>query len=409
MMATRMSKGLRILVSGMIAGDPYQGGATWAVLQYVLGLRAAGHDVYFIEPILPTSIRPQGAALAASVNARYFHEITTAFGLAGRAALLLHGTVETIGLAYADLVAAARECDVLINISGMLTDSRLLEFISRRVYLDLDPAFNQLWSAVDGIDVRLDGHTHFITVGLAIGTTGCAIPTCGRTWLHTLQPIVLAEWPVRPADSSGAWTTVGNWRGYGSIRHQGVLYGQKAHSLRQFIDLPERTRARLQPAWAIHPGEVKDLEALRAHGWDLVDPATVASTPDSYRNFIQQSKGELGIAKSGYVESQCGWFSDRSLCYLASGRPVVAQETGFSRFLPTGEGLLAFSSIDDLVDAIESVNADYTRHCRRARQIAEAHFEADLVLGRLLERVGAANDPLIMSHGGPEGPRYSSR
>jgi len=402
-------KGLRIFVSGMIAGDPYQGGATWAVLQYVLGLRAAGHDVYFVEPILPASIRPQGAPLYASVNARYFHEVTTAFGLSGRAALQRRGTDETIGLAYTDLIDAARRCDVLINISGMLTDSRLLEGISRRVYLDLDPAFNQLWSAVDGIDVRLDGHTHFVTVGLAIGRTGCEIPTCGRTWLHTLQPIVLSEWPARPSVSSGAWTTVGNWRGYGSIQHQGVLYGQKAHSLRRFIDLPQRTRARLQPAWAIHPGEVRDLEALRAHGWDLVDPATVARTPDSYREFIQRSKAELGIAKSGYVESQCGWFSDRSLCYLASGRPVVAQETGFSRFLPTGEGLLAFSSIDDLVDAIESVSADYDRHCRRAREISEAHFEAELVLGRLLERVGAAyDDTLMKSHGRPEGSHYNS-
>ena len=138
-----------------------------------------------------------------------------------------------------------------------------------------------------------------------------------------------------------------------------MLYGQKAHSLRA-VHRPARPHAARTSAGAGHPSrrEVKDLEALRANGWDLVDPAEVAATPDSYQRFIQRSKGELGIAKSGYVESRCGWFSDRSVCYLASGRPVVAQETGFSRFLPTGEGLLAFSTIDEAVDAMEAVEAE---------------------------------------------------
>jgi hypothetical protein len=194
-------------------------------------------------------------------------------------------------------------------------------------------------------------------------------------------------------DATAAWTTVGNWRGYGSIQHEGVFYGQKAHSFRQFLELPGRTHAQLRPALAIYPGEVKDLEALKTNAWDVVDPAEVAATPASYRQFIQRSKGELGIAKSGYIESRCGWFSDRSVCYLASGRPVVAQDTGFARFLPSGEGLLPFSTVDEVVEAIESVSADYETHCRRAREIAEAHFRSDLVLGRLLESVGAAGDP----------------
>ena len=372
-----------------MAGDPHQGGATWAVLQYVLGLRALGHDVYFVEPILPASIRPEGAPLSSSVNAQYFQDVTTRFGLGGRAALSRQDTKETVGLEYADLSDAARGCDILLNISGMLTDARLLSVIPCRAYLDLDPAFNQLWHAIEAVDMRLGNHTHFVTVGLAIGTPECDVPTCDRTWLRTLPPVVLSEWPMTPADSDSAWTTIGNWRGYGSIRHQNVLFGQKAHSFRRFMELPGRTRARIRPALAIHPGEVKDLEALAVNGWDVVDPMQVAATPHAYRDFIRRSKGEVGIAKSGYVESRCGWFSDRSACYLASGRPVVAQDTGFGRLLPIGEGLLAFTSTDELVDALESVDADYDRHCRCAREIAETHFRAELVLARLLERLGA--------------------
>ena len=383
-----MTNRLRIFVSGMMAGDPHQGGATWAVLQYVLGLRSLGHDVYFVEPMTTAAIRPCDGGLHASINARYFRDVTTAFGLTDRAALLVQGTLETVGLGYHTLLAAAKGCDLLINISGMLTDAWLLDVMPRLLYLDLDPAFNQLWHAVEGVDMRFDGHTHFATVGLAIGTPDCDVPTCGLTWLRTVQPVMLSAWPMADGESGAAWTTVGNWRGYGSIEHRGVLYGQKAHSLRGFMTLSGRTRARLQLAMAIHPAEVKDLEALRANAWDLVDPAEVAATPASYQRFIQRSKGELGIAKSGYVASRCGWFSDRSVCYLASGRPVVAQETGFSRYLPTGEGLLAFSTIDEAVAAMEAVEAGYLKHCRRARALAEEHFRADLVLSALLERVG---------------------
>lgn len=383
---------LRIVVSGMIGSDPHQGGATWAVLQYVLGLLSLGHDVFLVEPIATTSLRPAGAPLVESINARYFRDVAVRFNLASRAALLRQDTGETVGLPYGRLVEAARSSDLLINISGMLTDAALFEVIPRRVYLDLDPAFNQLWHAVEGIDVRFEGHTHFVTVGCSIGTPECHVPTCGRMWLPTLPPIMLSNWPMTPGRPGAAWTTVGNWRGYGSIEYHGVRYGQKVHSFRRFMELPGRTHARFRPALSIHPAEVNDLDALCANAWDVADPAAVAGTPDRYRQFIQGSKGELGIAKSGYVESQCGWFSDRSVCYLASGRPVVAQDTGFARCLPTGEGLFAFSTVDEAVDAIEAASIDYDRHCRRAREIAEAHFRAELVLSTLLQDIGAADD-----------------
>jgi hypothetical protein len=369
----------------MIAGDPHQGGATWAILQYVLGLRRLGHDVFLIEPVsVPLEDSPQAA---------YFRQVAAEFGLEQTAALLRVDTQETCGLPYDRLREVCRRADVLLNVSGMLTDPELIDRIPLRVYLDLDPAFVQLWHATQGIDMRFAGHTHFVTVGQAVGQPGCAVPTCGLSWISTLQPVVLEHWPaaapVAPA-ADAALTTVANWRGYGSIEHEGVFYGQKAHSLRQLLSLPARTRERFLLALAIHPGERQDLDALTANGWQLADPAEAAGTPARYQAFIRGSKAELGIAKSGYVASRCGWFSDRSNCYLASGRPVIAQETGFSRFLPTGAGLFAFETADDVLAAIAEINGDYPRHARAARALAEEHFDSDKVLGGLLECIGAA-------------------
>jgi hypothetical protein len=157
--------------------------------------------------------------------------------------------------------------------------------------------------------------------------------------------------------------------------------------MRLFMELPRRTDARFRLALAIHPDEVRDLEALAENGWELVDPVEAAGTPERYERFVRRSMAELGIAKSGYVLSRSGWFSDRSACYLASGRPVLAQETGFSRFLPTGQGLLAFETVDDAVAGVESIRGDYSRHARGARKLAEELLDSDRVLGRLLDRL----------------------
>jgi hypothetical protein len=181
---------------------------------------------------------------------------------------------------------------------------------------------------------------------------------------------------------------VANWRGYGSIDHKGVLYGQKAHSFRRFLSMPELAREKFLLALAIHPDETRDLAALRANGWQLIDPSQTVNTPERYQQFIQGSKAEFGVAKSGYVASHCGWFSDRSVCYLASGRPVIAQETGFSLHLPAGEGLFSFGNSDGALSAIEQLREDYTRHAARARAIAVEYFDSDKVLLRLLNTLG---------------------
>ena len=368
---------LRIVVAGMIAGDPGQGGATWAVLQYVLGLRRLGHDVLLVEPV---------EALSDDV-VRYFEAVVDQFDLGERAALVESGGERTAGVAYSHLADLAAGADLLLNVSGMLTDERLAGGVARRVYLDLDPAFNQLWHAVEGIDMGFDRHERFITVGLALGDDDCPVPTCGLEWIRTPQPVVLEHWPMKNGGADRPVTTIANFRGYGSVQWNGTFYGQKVHSLRDLYDLPERTSARIVLALGIHPDERDDVAALDRHGWDVVDPADVAGTPASYAEFIAGSKAEICIAKSGYVLSRCGWFSDRSACYLASGRPVVAQETGFSRYLPVGEGLLPFADSQQAAAALAQVDGDYAAHARAARSLAEGVFDSDRVLTTLLEKV----------------------
>lgn len=380
--------GLTIVVAGTIASVPGHGGWTWVILQYLLGLRRLGHRVFFLDPIPPATLRKANSTLDESANAAYFSAVVRRFGLEGSSALLVTDAArDTLGLSYAEIVDIARGADVLINVSGVLRDEGLLSLARRRVYLDLDPAFTQLWHVVQGIDMGFRWHTDFVTIGLAIGTPECSVPTCGLAWIPTWQPVVLDQWPAANADGTGALTTVANWRGYGSIEHQGALYGQKVHAWRAFMTLPTRTTERFAVALGIDPGETVDLQALGTNGWELVDPAHVAATPERYREFLRASKAELGIAKSGYVISRCGWVSDRSICYLASGRPVIAQETGFSRLLPTGEGLLPFETMDDLLDAIAQLNADYPKHARAARALAEEYFDSDKVLKQLLVRL----------------------
>jgi hypothetical protein len=376
---------LKILLSGMVAGDPQQGGATWAVLQYFRGLRALGHDVLLVEPLRAKN----GDPLASESDiVPYFESLRLPQDCA---ALLFEGRAETVGMPFDRIASFASEADLLINVSGMLREEKLLESISVRAFLDLDPGFNQVWHAT-GEDIGLDLHTHHATVGLALGRPGCLIPTCGREWIHTLPPVVLDLWP--PAGSpaaDAAFTTVGHWRSYGSALHEGVHYGQRAHSMRKLIGLPRVTTSRFRLALGIHPAEEVDLEALRTNGWELVDPLQEAGTPERYAEFVRASKAEFSVAKSGYVASRSGWFSDRSACYLASGRPVVAQETGFSTFLPTGEGLLAFATTAEAVEAVAEVEGNWERHSGAARILAEEHLDARRVLPPLLDRLATAH------------------
>jgi hypothetical protein len=377
-----------VIISGMIAADPHQGGAAWAVLQYLLGFKRLGWDVLFIEPLKPSKLLPAGSSLAESLNARYFSEVLSSFGLLESSALLLQGAQKTFGLDYHQLRSISADAQMLINISGMLTDPELIGRVPIRVYLDLDPAFIQIWHA-QGTDMHFAGHTHFLTVGQLIGSPDCPVPTENRHWQHTLPPVVMSHWPPTDVEPTLGLTTVGNFRSYGKLDYQGLSLGLKAHSLRQFIDLPTRLGEPVNLAMEIHESEGRDLQSLLAGGWNLMDPRASAGTPRDYQHFIARSKAELGITKDGYIKSRSGWFSDRSACYLASGRPVIAQETGWSAALPTGAGLFAFATPEEAVAAVREINADPIKHRRAARAIAEDYFDSDRVLKRLLSMVGA--------------------
>jgi hypothetical protein len=374
----------------MICAQPNQGGATWAVLQFLLGLGRLGWRVHFVETVDPGSVVPAGAPLERSINAAYLAATMSAFGLDGCWTLLGRGDRGGVGVSRADLRRICAGADLLLNISGTLTDEELIAGPAVRVYVDLDPAFTQLWHAVEGIDMGFDRHDRFVTVGQAIGEPGCPIPTCGRQWVGIAPPVVLEHWPARGAPARLEMTTVGHWRGYGSIEHGGVHYGQRAHTLRRLITLPSLTDQRFLVALAIHPGERTDIEALSANGWQTVDPGSVAWDTASYRRFVGESRAEIGIPKSGYVESRSAWFSDRSACYLASGRPVIAMSTGFERHLPVGDGLLSFQDVAEAAECIAAVNADYPKHSAAARRIAEEHLDSDRVLAGMLDAIGRA-------------------
>jgi hypothetical protein len=382
---------LRILLSGMVAGDPGQGGAAWAVLQYFHGLRDLGHDVALVEPL-----RDRGTGDGPDSRAvDYFWSL----GLpADRSALLLPASSRPVGMPYEEIIDFATGADLLLNISGMLADERILSEIPTRAFLDLDPGFNQVWS-LGGEDMGFGRHTHFVTVGQLLGAAGCRVPACGLDWIKTLPPVVLDRWPAAAAPASDAFTTIGHWRSYGSTEYEGVEYGQRAHSLRKLIELPQQAPGDFELALGIHPDEVDDLLALHRHGWLLVEPDRVAGTPDLYSHYIRRSFAELGVAKSGYVNSRSGWFSDRSACYLASGRPVVAQETGFGEVLPLGEGLLSFATVAEAAAAVEAVRSRPGVHRARARELAEDLFDARKVLSKLLAELASS----------PPAPSPSSR
>ena len=379
-----------VLLSGALSAIPRRGGATWAVLQYLLGLQRLGCQVFFVEPIPASALQPAGTSLAESDNAAYFRQVVHEFGLERCSTLLLEGTGETVGLDYAALRDAARHTDLLLNLSGLLRDPALLDPIPTRAYVDLDPAFSQLRQAALGVDMGFDRHTHWATVGLGVGTPESTVPTLDLPWITTLQPVVLDQWPVHRQLTRHALTTVADWRADNAIEHDGATYGQAAHFLRQCIDLPMQTDEQFLLALSVEGDATSDIRALDRHGWRLVDADRVAGTPDAYRRFIQRSWAELGVAKSGYVEARSGWFGDSGACYLASGRPVVAQDTGFGRFLPTGKGLFAFETCDDVLAAIRALRHDYGYHARAARALAEEHFDSKVVLGGLLSRLGVA-------------------
>jgi hypothetical protein len=380
-----------VIVAGALANKPGNGGNVWAVLNWVLGLRRLGLRAYFVEQIRrDRCIDGADAAMpiTASTSGAYFRAVMARFGLAAASALLLESGEQSIGLGYRDLLDVAGEADLLINISGHLTLEPILSRIRHRAFLDLDPGYTQFWHSAGLPGARLAGHHSYFTIGEHIGTAASTIPTCGISWRHTRPPIVLDLCPVAPSSGPERFTTVASWRGaYGPVYHAGRSYGQKVHEFRKFLPLPKQSPGVFEIALDIHQDEIRDLAALAEAGWRIADPAMVAADPDDFHRYVQTSDAEFSAAQGIYVETESGWFSDRTIRYLASGKPAVVQDTGFSRCLPTGEGLLPFSTLAEAGEAVSRLNEDYRGHRQAARALAETYFDSDRVLGRFLEQV----------------------
>jgi len=370
----------RVVVAGGMAHNPY-GGHAWVFLQYLLGFRRLGYDVLFVDR--------RNADMAISDEAGFDRdrEVLEPFGLAEHLALLTQSGDQTLGVEFHEVLDYVQQSALFLNFMGFITDERILGAARCRVFFDLDPGFDQMWRELGLVDV-LSGHDRYVTIAQNIGQPDCAVPTCGFDWIPTSHPIVLGEWPAVRRD--GPFTTVGAWRGPNApVNYLGKTYGLRAHEFRRFASLPKRSTANFAAALDIDPGDGNDIELLRQNGWTLVDAAAATGTPSAYRSFIQRSGAEFAPAKNMFVQARAGWFSDRSICYLASGKPVLVQDTGLGSHYPHGEGLLTFDTIDDAVEGVDSIMNDYDRHARAARSIAVDVFDSDKVLKELMEKLAA--------------------
>ncbi len=380
--------GKRVLLSGSIAGHAVgYGGNTWAFLQWVLGFQRLGFEVYYVEERPARDALDESSKLvplAETENARYFRQVIERFDLGDHAALLEAGSAAHIGLSREDIATVAPDIDLFLNQFGAY--SAILGRVRRSVYLDLDPGHTQIWQEQYGVDMRLRDHDLYLTIGLNLGEPGCPLPTCGIRWEKTLWPIVLSEWATEEPPGS-AFTTVANWRDYSWVEWRGVWYAQKAEAFKAVIDLPRRVSMPIEVCLAIDDSD-PELPLLRNNAWHLVSPRERVADADSYRRYIQRSRGEFSPVRPICSLGQSGWFSERSGCYLAAGRPVVMEDTGLGRHVPVGHGLLTYTDVESAAQCLEAVERDYPRHAAAAREFAREHLDSDRVLARIAVLAG---------------------
>ncbi len=367
---------LRILCSGYLVRYPL-GGQTWHHLQYLVGFRRLGHEVVFFEHFgWPNScyhpIRDKmtadpefGIAFLRTTLQRYGLDECWCY-------LAEDGTA--YGMPREQLAQACRDSDVYFNLSNINWIPELAA-CRRRALVDTDPVFTQIGS---------HGLSEPFTRYQALFTFGENVPTNGACWLPTRQPVVLDLWPVESGNPSAPFTTVMNWTAYGDYEHEGRVYGQKDREFAPFFSLPRETGQLMEIAVAGLPAGVTT--RLAQGGWRLADPLKVTRTPWTFQQYLCASRAEFCVAKHAYVSTRCGWFSERSSSYLAAGRPVIVQDTGFSDFLPCGMGLVAYRTPAEAVAAVEQLSENYEEHCRAARSLVEEYFDARRVLTNLLER-----------------------
>lgn len=375
-----------VVVAGALANRPGNGGGAAVRTTWISGLRRLGFDVWLVERIERARLGPDAES---SDPARYFRRVTEEAGLTGRCALLDEGGEPIVGADAETLEDVAAEAALLVDLGGHL-DLPLRERFARKAYVDLDPGYTQLWHAQGVAGAGLGAHDRYFTVGLNVGLPGCAIPVDGIEWRPLPPPVVLEEWPVEEGGRD-AFTTVASWRGpYGRVEHRGRCYELKAHQFRKFIELPERLPTPMEIALDIHPADARDRAALAAHGWEVVDPAAVAGDPESYRRYIAGSAAEFSVAQGIYVDMDSGWVSDRTVRYLAAGRPALVQDTGLSDHYPVGQGLLVFRTFEEAVAGARAIADGYEIHRLWARQLAEEFFDSDRILGRFVDEMEVA-------------------
>jgi hypothetical protein len=361
-----------VFVSGAVASKQGQGGSIWVRMSWAEALRRLGFDVVFVEQL----DRPASAANFAAVMEE--------FGFQDSATLIAPDGEPLLGLSRAELLGRAEDAELLVNISGHLRWPQLLRCFRRRAFVDLDPGFTQVWHA-QGHDIGLAGHDLYFTVGENVGTRRCALPTGEVLWRPIRQPVVLERWPVGEPHTFSRFTTVANWRGpYGPLSWAGRTYGVKLHQFRRFLALPGAAGLPFELALRIDSADRADGARLDDEGWRIVDPDRVADA-SGFHSFVQGSSAEFSVAQGVYVDTCSGWFSDRSVRYLASGRPALVQDTGFSEHLPVGDGLVAFRTLEDAVRGARQIVDDYPSHRAAARRVAEEHFAPERALAPLLD------------------------
>jgi hypothetical protein len=383
---------MRIIVTGLV-GQYAFGGVAWDYLQYVEGFRQLGHDVYYLEDteMWPYDPIQNTVSADASYNVTYLRGVMEKLGLADRwiyrsaPDASYHGQTEA---AAKEICATA---DLYLNVSGCgwLRPEYLV--IPCKVFLDSDPMFTQvaLVSGKQDVIDRIGAHDKHFSFAENIGAADCRIPPAGFDWIPTRQPVVLDWWQLPTEPPRDVFTTVMNWVSYKGCEYDGEAWGQKDVEFLKFVDLPERTSQKFEIAMGMGPGLKRPTELLQQKGWQIIEPAEHLPDPWTYREYLRRSKGEWSVAKEGYVKSRSGWFSCRSACYLALGRPCVLEDTGWSHVYPTGRGLFAYQTLDEARAGIAAVNANYAAHSRAARQLAEQMFDARKVLADLITRAGA--------------------
>ena len=379
---------LRIVILGYIIRGPL-GGLAWHHLQYMIGLHLMGHEVLFLEDSedYASCYDPESNEITsdASYGLNFIRQVFEKHGMSGQWAYYDAHKNQWYGLSKKHVSDYCSAADVLLNISGVNPLREYLLQIPKRVLIDTDPVFTQIRHLTEKDSLkRAVQHTHFFSFGENFGKKFCTIPDDGFTWLPTRQPVVLREWLITESKIHSPWTTIMQWDSYKIREYEGVQYGMKSQSFSPYYNLPQSTNETFELAIG---SATAPKEKLLLNGWQLKDPLIITKSTESYQAYINESKAEWSIAKQGYVISKSGWFSERSACYLASAKPVLVQDTGFSQNLETGKGLLCFTSFEECLSTIEAINSNYQKHCNWSREIATACFDSDIVLNDLLQRI----------------------